>query len=237
MRSLACRRGVTLLELMLVLVQLVAFAAVLHALVRLAAGQANGALRRAAAGRDQVTVWALTARELGHAEASDVTVPAYTTVEFDRPVAEGPVCASAASAVTVRSEHGGVLRLPTAGRDRLLVREPTVDGVWLWRGIVSVGVANCPDGMPAIVIGIDTPIPAAGFARVMEPVRLRSYRSGGAHALGLEGRSDGATIQPLAGPLDSNAFHAAVGGNLLHLSLSRDPLAPMHLSFWLGTSP
>lgn len=237
MRPLADRRGVTLVELMLVLVQLVAFAAVLHALVRLAAGQANGALRRAAAGRDQVAVWALTARELGHAEASDVAVPARTTVEFDRPVAEGPVCTSGASAVTVRSDHAGVLRMPAAGRDRLLVRDPAVEGEWVGRGIVSVGVANCPDGMPAIVIGIDAPIPAAGFARVMEPVRLRSYRSGGDYALGLEGRAGGATIQPLAGPLDSNAFHAALSGDLLRITLSRVPLVPMHLGLPLRPSP
>ena len=234
MRTLTRCRGATLLEVLLVLTLLVSFAAASHAVVRMAAVQANEALRRAAAGRDQVALWALVARELAHAESGDVAVPVGTALEFDRPVVEGPVCDLSATSVWMRSDHGGVLRLPVAGRDRQLARESTTTGGWVGRGIVSVSVANCPDLRPAIVLGLDTPVPAVGFVRIVEPVRLRGYASGGSHAVGLESRAGGATIQPLAGPLDPNAFDAAMSTSLLTLTFSRAPLAPLHLSIPLA---
>jgi hypothetical protein len=237
MRPVNPSRGTTLPELLLLLTLLLGFGSALHAVVGLSAAQATLALRRAAAARDQSALWALAARELTYAAAGDVMVPSPTSLEFARPIGEGPVCAVSPTALMLRADHAGHTRSPAADRDLLLVREPTATGAWEERGIVSVSVANCPDGRAALVLGLDTPVSAAGFARIVEPVRLRTYRSGAVHALGMEGRLGGATIQPLAGPLDSTGFQATRSGHLLRMTLSRAPLLPLLLSLPLGPSP
>jgi hypothetical protein len=237
MRTLTDHRGVTLPELLLVLLLSVAFAAALQGVVRLAATQATAAVNRAGANRDQVAVWALASRELRHVERADIQLPASNALEFDRPIGEGPVCALQPSAVLLRSDHGGFTRAPDAGRDRLLLREPGAAGAWLSRGIVSVAVANCPDLRPALRIATDGPIAAVGFARIVEPVRLRSYPSGTGHALGLESRVGAGTIQPLAGPINSADFGVTMAGHTLRLQLSRAPLLPLAMVLPVGPPP
>jgi prepilin-type N-terminal cleavage/methylation domain-containing protein len=237
MRSLTGRRGVTLLELMVVLSVFLGCMAAMQALVRLSATQTTAAVARTAAGRDHAALWALAGRELAHASLVDVLVPSSVAVEFDRPIGEGPVCLAHADAVMIRSDHGGIARLPNAGRDRLLGREPTATGEWIGRGIVSVAVANCPDGRPGLLLGVDAAIPSLGFVRFTEPVRLRSYRSGGVYALGLESRVGVASIQPFLGPIDGDGFEAALIGRALWLTFHRAPLVALHLQLPLESAP
>ena len=237
MRSLTSRRGVTALELLFVLLLAVACATAMHAMVVLAARQSTAAVRRMAAGRDLVAVWALAQHDLAHAATSDVTVSGSSALEFDRPVGEGPACADQPTGARLRTDRAWLTRQPSAGRDQLLLRDPQVAGGWARRGIVSVAVANCPDGGPALWLGTDAAIGPVAMIRIVEPVRLRSYSSQGVHALGLEGRWGLATIQPLAGPLDTGAFEVVRNGEVLRLSLSRAPLLPLHLHVPLAPLP
>lgn len=227
MRSLTPRAGTSAIELLLVLILAVGFAAALLAVVRMAASHTTLAVQRAAASRDHIALWALTTHDLAHAAVIDVAVPATDALEYDRPIGEGPTCASEPFAILIPSDRGWFTRSPSAGRDQLLAREPTFDGTWLRRGIVSVGMANCPDGRPALRLLTDTPIPPVGFARVVEPVRLRSYPSADAYAIGLEGRGGGATIQPLAGPILPTGLQVSLPGPLVRFEITRPPLAPL----------
>jgi hypothetical protein len=229
MRALTPRSGFSVVELLLVLSLLVGVMAAAYAVVHMAGTEAMAARQRTAALRDQVTLWALLTHDVSHAEASDVAVPGSDAVEFDRPVGEGSVCENEPLAVLLRATGGSWSRQPTAGRDHLWLREPGPGGGWSRRGIVSVAVANCPDGGSALRLDTDAPVSAMAFARVVEPVRLRSYASGAAHWLGMEGRGSGISLQPLAGPLDGGAFQAAVSGHHLGVTLSRVPLIPMVL--------
>lgn len=237
MRTLSSRRGVTAVELLLVLLLSTGCAAAMCAVVTMAARQAAAAVGRVAAGRDLVAVWALAQHELASAAASDVTVPSSTALEFDRPVGEGPACGSQPSGAWLRSDRAWLTRGPTAGRDHLLLREPQLAGGWVRRGIVSVAVANCPDGGPALWLATDAPIGLAAMVRIVEPVRLRSYRSEGAHALGMENQIGAATIQPLAGPLRATDFQVTALGHALHISVTRVPLIPVELHLPLAPVP
>lgn len=237
MRTLNSRRGVSAMELLLVLVLFTGVVAAVYAVMRMVATETTAAVQRAAASRDQVALWALLHHDLAHAILADVTVIGTNAVEFDRPVGEGPACANEPFAVLIRSAHAWLSRQPEPGRDHLQVREPGMAGGWSRRGIVSVAVANCPDGGTALRLATDAAITATAFARIVEPVRLRSYGSAGAHALGLEGRLGGGPIQPFAGPVDPTAFQSVLSGDLLAINLSRFPLVPMQLNLPLSAPP
>lgn len=237
MRSLNTRQGVTAVELLMVLLLSVGLAVAMHAVVRMAASEATAARQRAFAARDLTAVWALATQELAHAASADVSAPSATALEFDRPVGEGPVCGVEPLAVLLRSDQAWLQRQPVGGRDQLLLRESAHDGAWLRRGIVSVAVANCPDLGPALRLATDAPVGTVGLLRIVEPVRLRSYLSGPAHWIGLEGRTGLASIQPLAGPFGPSDFQVARIGQLLRITVTRVPLHPLVLELPLGSPP
>jgi hypothetical protein len=224
-------------ELLLVVLLLAACAAATQALVRIAARAAVLARQRADASRDLTAVWALTSHELAHATAADVGSPATTALDYDRPVGEGPACGVEPTSVVLRASRAWLVRTPGPGRDQLLVREPQHGGQWFRRGIVSVAVANCPDGTPGLRLSTDAPIPAAGMVRIIEPVRLRSYRSQGVYALGIESRIGGATIQPFAGPIAPDGFTVTLLADALSVAISRSPLSPLFLNLPLAPPP
>jgi hypothetical protein len=223
--------------MLLAALMVVTVAAVSHALVTTAAREATAARRLVSASRDLTAVWALTSQELAHAAAADVASPAATALEYDRPVGEGPVCAVEPFAVILRTGPALLQRYPGPGRDLVLLREPRHSGLWFRRGIVSVAVANCPDGAPGLRLSTDGPTPAAGMVRILEPVRLRSYLSGTQHWVGLESRIGGATLQPLAGPLTSTDFTVTLLADALRVALSSAPLSPLLLELPLAPAP
>lgn len=227
-------RGFTLIEMLLVLLFATLLAGMAHQVVRLAATAARTAQAERAATRDAVTVWALANHDLANANAADIIIPAGNALEYDRPVGDGSVCLSLATAVTVRYQGE---RLPDADRDVGLLRESAAGGDWLRRGIVSVVMANCPDGGEGLVLTLAGAVPAIGAARIVEPSRLRSYTSGGRHWLGLEPLVSPATIQPLAGPITPTGFALSVAGPLFRLYYHPAPLAPLELALPLEVWP
>jgi prepilin-type N-terminal cleavage/methylation domain-containing protein len=118
MRPLTCRRGLTAVELLLVVLLLAVCAAATQALVRITAREALGTRLRTDATRDLTTLWALTSHELAHAAAPDVSSPASNALEYDRPVGEGPACGVEAAAIVLRATRAWLLRTPGPGRDR-----------------------------------------------------------------------------------------------------------------------
>ena len=228
------RRGLTLVELLLVLLLALASATAAHQIVRLAAGAVRLAHAHNSATRDGVTVWALVNHDLRAATGSDLASPNAHTLDLSRPVGEGTVCASALTSARLRWRGE---RSPDPGRDRAWLREDSVGGAWLERGIVSVTMANCPDGEQAVELVFAGAIPAVAVGRVVEPVRLRSYRSGADHWLGLEPRLTAATVQPLAGPIESDGFQVTLTGDAVRLGYARPPLVPLVLELPLEVSP
>lgn len=227
-------RGVTLVELLMTLTMAVGLAGAAHQVVRMAATSARTAALHGGATRDAVTVWALANHDLRAASAIDLASPDSRTLDLSRPVGEGSVCAATTDAVRLRWSGE---RLPDPGRDRAWLRVDSIGGDWLERGIVSVTMANCPDAYPALELTFAGAIPAVAVARVVEPVRLRSYRSGTDYWLGLEPRLTAASIQPLAGPIRSDGFQVELSGGKVRLSYARSPLAPLVLDLPVEDTP
>ena len=121
----------------------------------------------------------------------------------------GVLCAAKADSLWVRAGmHWWLeLRAPVAGRDSLMIGTVSGPDHWAVTALdAAPAAASCPDGTPALVLparvpGIDLPAIGAGSPlRVVEPIELLAYASGGAQWLGLRGVSSGGSIQPLAGP-------------------------------------
>jgi len=130
------------------------------------------------------------------------------------------------------------LRDVAAGRDSLLLfvegdSTSALDDRWLRLPILTVGSSNC-GGRRAIAIGtpdMTASLPGGGLASVLaggpvrtfEVMRLAEYSSGGLRWLGVASVSGGEAIQPVAGPL------AGAGLTLEYFSgagsPTRDPVA------------
>ncbi len=195
-------RGATLAELVVALALLGLVGGIAAAAVRWAAGAATLIGRRAAEERDATALVALLQHDLAAAVDSEVRVPAATALEFDRPVGEAPVCGMAGDTLLLRAAAWRGERLPAAARDELVVLATADPVAWLRRAVDDVATDRCPDGSNALRIAPGLPVSAAVHVRIVEPVRLRRYASGGATAVGLEHRWNGGVIQPLAGPVD-----------------------------------
>lgn len=214
------RRGVTLLELLLGLVLVALLAPVGVALLRSAARGGILAATQLARERDATAFTMLLDHDLRHGVRTDLAIPTTAVLTFDRPVGEAAVCGLVSGAPLLRTAawHGG--RAPAAGRDEMLVLVAPEPASWLRRVIVSVGPGSCPDGAPAMRIDPDLAVSHAEWVRVIEPIRLRRYPSGGREWLGLEHRWNGTVVQPFAGPvtpagvqwtLFPDALHAGIG--------------------------
>ncbi|MGE0442167.1 MAG: type II secretion system protein J [Gemmatimonadales bacterium] len=102
-------------------------------------------------------------------------------------------------------------RLPVPGRDSLLLYLAGDSGsvnAWLPAPVLAAGIGSvCPDGTAGLALR--TVVDSSRLAvlrlptvvRVFEVVALREYGSGGTWQLGLEPRSGGGVVQPVAGPL------------------------------------
>jgi hypothetical protein len=196
MRSVT-RRGTSLAEMLVVVMLLGLLLAMLGQLVRVG-GQLLGGAR--ASLRTQRDLGALVAA-LRHAvpgAGTALLAHGLDTLDYDRRVGEGPICASAAGIAWLDATGGGWVRNPDPTRDRvdvLVARDPAR---WVRVGFAA-SVADSCAGRPAFRLSLDSVLAPAGWGRVISPVRLRAYRSTAGRALGLEDRPGGG-IQPFAGP-------------------------------------
>ena len=127
-----------------------------------------------------------------------------------------------------------ILRTPTAGRDQVLLLDPTPAPAWQRRNVTDVSPAVCPDGRSALLLQLSGGVPPAAWLRLVTPVRLRGYSSGGSRWLGLEDRLGGAGIQPVAGPMTGPVEFVNQGGLLV--TATAGP-SPQHFATLLGDPP
>lgn len=218
MRTLR-RGGVTLIELLLVLVMLGLVGLAGWALVRSSVRHAVRATTVLTSARDAAAFVALLGHDLRAASAGDITLPSTDVLEFDRPIGEALDCAGDSVAVVLRASSWRGTRLPAASRDEVWLLTDPDTAAWTRRPIVAVTSGWCRDGTAAIQLGLGLPGGRVHAVRVVEPVRLRVYTSGGRAWLGLEHRSNGTVIQPIAGPLAAGAVGFSSGPGFLAASL------------------
>ncbi len=209
------RRGTSLLELLLALAFLGLLVPIGVAVTLTISRASVLTVQRLGAERDATVVTGLIGHDLRRANASDLVIPAAGVLSYDRPIGEGLVCRLDATGVVVRRSGWLGTRLPQGGRDQLLVLETVDPAVWVHRDLTAIGAASCPDGGAGLHLVPGQPLVAALVVRIIEPVRLREYPSGGRDWLGLEHRGGGATIQPIAGPIIPGGWWLQLTGGAL----------------------
>jgi|CXWL01.1.fsa_nt_gi prepilin-type N-terminal cleavage/methylation domain-containing protein len=209
------RRGVTLLELMLVLCLLGIVGSTVTAMVVAAGRMGARAMIQLTAERTVQVTAAFFRHELATSTWAEVTVVA-DSVTMARPVGEGAVCDSSGAFLWVRRGGWTGERAPDAARDRLVVWPD--GGVAPSReALIAVTGATCPDAGPAWRLTRGAVGAIGGWVRTEEPTTVRRYRAGSSDWLGLiEG---GAPVQPFAGPLLVGASLFAQVGSALQLDL------------------
>lgn len=198
------RRGFSLLEAVVAL--LLTSALTVAALASLSALQRDAALVGA---RGHATATGLAALQLLRLELATVAPEAgdLVAVSTERLVyravrGSGVTCGLVSDGVLVRSATWRSLRLPSPGRDTVLVWE----GNRGWGAHALHGPprsARCPDDAAALLLPLASggaPV-GATVVRTVEVMELRFYRSEGETWLGLRSVSAGEVIQPVLGPL------------------------------------
>lgn len=196
------RRGWTLLELLLVMLLSAMLASLVAAVI---AGAARAATRQARALDRERTQAALTGWwrvVLRDADSADVAVSSLDRIVAHLPVGAAVPCGQTGSVLWIaRSEWGGG-RDPEVGRDLVwLLTEPRL-GVWDHLTILAVSNDRCPGGEPALRLSLAAVVLPGLLARVVEPLQLRLYPSGGKGWLGLAPADGSAPVQPFAGPVE-----------------------------------
>jgi len=227
MLKVACRRGFTLVEVMLALaVTLIVTGAAYNLLLntqRLTRAQsARVALQssvRAAALIVANELVELNTVSGGSAAQNDILALGSQAVTYRAARGIGFICQTTGPTVirVARSSFSGH-REPQAGRDEAMVFVPgdsatsSEDG---WVAVKIAGVATtaaCPDGRPGITLTLSaSPSPllleVGTPVRLVEPMELRLYESEGSWWLGARAVNTGEAIQPLAGPLAAGGFN------------------------------
>jgi prepilin-type N-terminal cleavage/methylation domain-containing protein len=226
MLNVGCRRGFTLVEVMLALaVALIVTGATYSLLVntqRLTRAQsARVALQssvRAAALIVANELGELSSVSAGTISQNDVLALGTHAVTYRAPRGVGFICQTAGPTVIrlARNTFTGH-REPQAGRDEALVFVPGDSAAGSEDSWVAVQIADvattvtCPGGGPGITLTLSaSPSPllleAGTPVRLVEPMELRLYASDGAWWLGARAVNTGEAIQPLAGPLAPGGF-------------------------------
>ncbi len=195
------RRGLTLVEMLIGMVLLAMLGMAITETLATASRATTRALRALVVGRTVVAAATLLREELGQSSATELTGAAPTSLDFGRTIGAGPVCAASGFIVRVRQSAWWEVRAPVGGRDEVALLADPVVGSWATHPIDTVTSAVCPDGAAAIRLVLSAPVAVAAYARVIEPVRLKTYLSGGSGWWGIAGGSGLPTIQPFAGPL------------------------------------
>lgn len=214
------RRGTTLLELLVALVLLGLLVPLATAVLLAISRATERGVGRLGAERDATAVTGLLGHDLRAAAAADLASPGAGTLEYDRPIGEALVCALDAGSPVIRRATWLATRAPQAGRDQLLVLVAAIPARWRREELRDVAAATCPDGGTGLRLVVVAPFDSALVVRVVEPVRLRRYRSGGRDWLGLEPRLGGGTIQPFAGPLRAGGWRLDLGGGELNAAFT-----------------
>jgi len=216
MRSLT-RRGVTLLELLVVMTLLGLLGVMVSAVVVGASRVAARHLGALSLERTAQVAAVFLQHDLRDALWTDLSV-ATASVRLPRPVGDGVICQASGNSLWLRRDPWSGDRAPEAGRDRLLL---LTDGQATWRGsgLQAVVAALCPDGSAAWRLDLSAVTDSVQLARVLEDVVLRRYAAGGSEWLGLAPADGSSPVQPFAGPLLSGASRFARVGDLLRVDL------------------
>ena len=233
----SCRRGFTLVEIMLALVVSLVVAGAIYSLLlatqRVTRAQTDRiALQSAMRAGSLIVLNELSELSTaigGTPEQNDVLTMDPTAITYRAMRGTGFICQVVAPTI-VRLAQGTFSghRVPQAGRDEAYVFVPgppdsEVKDTWAPAKVVSVTTTlPCPAGMgPGITLTLSAS-PAAEVLEAGTPVRiaelmeLRLYRADDAAWLGARAVSTGEAIQPVVGPL------ADMGGFALEYLDSRD---------------
>jgi prepilin-type N-terminal cleavage/methylation domain-containing protein len=253
------RRGFTLVELVIALALALAVGGLLHRQLLLARRLARAQAERIAL-QENVRASALVLRgEIG-VLGSDEIGPAAAAVLGLPSARRSDLLALAPGAVTYLAARGGAtvcgvvpgspgeIRVPAASwwglrsarsTDSLVVfveSNPATgaDDAWIHLGIVSVGLATCPDGGAATALGVApapplgpgalTGITAGSPVRLTEVAQMRYYSSAGKSWFGMRSVSGGEAITPVAGPLADSTVGTR-GLTLRYLDAAGGPTA------------
>jgi hypothetical protein len=152
-------------------------------------------------------------RDAGIGGGGDLISFSPTSIVYRAVRGTGLSCGQAAGSLLVSSASLRAIRLPSPGRDSVLVLTGDAARPDSMRWVIAPLMAAprsavCADGAPALAlpmvpadllaVGIRTPV------RIVELMELRLYRSGTSWWLGLRSVSGGETIQPVAGPFDAD---------------------------------
>jgi prepilin-type N-terminal cleavage/methylation domain-containing protein len=227
MLNVRCRRGFTLVEVMLALaVTLIVTGAAFNLLLntqRLTRAQSARVALQSSVRAGALIVGnelsELSTSRSGSASQNDVLALGAHAVTYRAPRGIGFICQTAGPTVLrlARSTFSGH-REPQAGRDEALVFVPGDSAAGSedrWVAVKIVGVATtvaCAGGSPGITLTLSgNPSPLlleeGTPVRLVEPMELRMYQSDGSWWLGARAVNTGEAIQPLAGPLAAGGFH------------------------------
>ncbi len=225
------RGGTTLVELAVVLSAAGCLAALVMPVLMAGSRAAVLSARRGAAERDATTVRALLSVAFRPSTIVDLSIGAGDALEFDRQVGRAVACSAGASSTTISLRDWAGVRAPVPGRDDVLLL--SADSLtWSRAVLVALRPATCPAAEPAWMLEFDRSVSPAARVRVVEPARLRAYRSGSSWWLGLERRRGSGPIQPLGGPLSVRPLSVVVdaGSGLVTVNLRWwPPLPPLSL--------
>lgn len=124
-------------------------------------------------------------------------------------VGEAAACDFQAGEVVIPRQLWPGHRLPEAGRDQAQLLDDS-DGYWRAADILAVDAGTCPDGSVGLRLRLQ-PAVRGQYLRVVEPLHLKIYRSGGAGWFGLAPADGSAPVQPFAGPLAEAEFVGHAG--------------------------
>ncbi|MES2305562.1 MAG: prepilin-type N-terminal cleavage/methylation domain-containing protein [Gemmatimonadota bacterium] len=216
MRSLT-RAGVTLLELMLVLV----VAAILAALVTtVVVASAKSAQRQSLALDEQRSLAAVAAwsrADLRDGEPGDVAVPAADRLVAHHPVGAGAPCRVSGAELYISRASWRATRDPEPGRDELWLLTSATTPAWDEPPFVAVGTSTCPDGSAALHLTLGVAVAPVLLVRAVEPVQLRLYRSGSRWWVGMAPADGSSPVQPIAGPFDPAGSRFAMDSGGVHI--------------------
>ncbi len=194
-------RGFTLIEVVLGLVLVGMLGTIAASVAGGAMHSARVAIASAASERTTATVTALVHEDFRDANPGDVASAQATTLTFARPVGEAVICGGSGPTVWLQRDGFVGSRAPEGDRDVARILVDAVTGRWADATISAVASDRCPGTTKAawrltLARALSGPI-----ARITEPVRLLSYRSGGEQWLGLANPGSTAPVQPFAGPV------------------------------------
>jgi hypothetical protein len=237
MRTLS-RGGFVLVELLLSVLVLGIFAATLVAVVAGNARTATRATQLLLADRALLALQVFTQEELRDAMSGDVTVLSPARVALSRSIGEAIPCADAGGGVLIADADWTGARTPEGGRDDAWLLVDAVAGTWQRIAIDSVSRDRCPiDGAPANRLALGSHPGAVAAVRVVEPVELSAYPSGGADWFGLTPASHTSAVQPFAGPLTPSATRFTTSSSHFDISVTPRGAPPIGVPIPLGISP